>query len=182
MKPFRFRLRTFLIFVAVLAPLLAFGVYCLQLGSSLEEMYGPEGLLESQQRFHAELSAGSSELERRRYPEAERHFQSALMLFRSSAGRRYIHDQVGDEATPSLGLANALAGQGRHHEAEPVYRRALEAHRNQWGGDHRGDLDEAKILGRHAENLRLMGRKTQANELEAQAEELRGMPGPGPER
>src|SRR5215218_1969124 len=167
MRPFRFRLRILIVAVAVVALLLALGIGILQLGAPLDEMYGSDGLLESRQRFHAEVSDGSTALQDGRQTEAERHFRSALKLFRSPAERRYMKDPVGDEATPSLGLADALAGQRRYREAEPLYERSLAAHREKWGRDSRGYPDEMKILGHYTATLRKMGRITQANELTA---------------
>src|SRR4051794_29602669 len=119
MRPPRFRLRTLLIAVAVLALLLVVGIEIRH--NPLDEMYGPDGLLASRQRFYAEVSDGSSALQDCRHVEAERHFRSALKLFHSPSGRYYIKDPIGEEATPSLGLADALAAQYRYREADPFY-------------------------------------------------------------
>src|SRR5215212_9718059 len=183
MRPFRFRLRILIVAVAVVALLLAAGIGIFyQLEASLDEMYGSDGLLESRQRFHAEVSDGSTALQDGRHTEAERHFRSALKLFRSPSGRRYMKDPVGDEVTPSLGLADALACQGRHREAEPLYERSLAAHRESWGRDYRGYPDEIKILDHYTATLRKMGRITQANELTALTEELRERSSQEPEK
>jgi hypothetical protein len=72
-----------------------------------------------------------------------------------------MKDPVGEEATPSLGLADALAGQGRYGESEPLYKRALASHRESRG------LEQAEIMDHYAATLRRMGRMTQANELAA---------------
>jgi tetratricopeptide (TPR) repeat protein len=172
MRSFRFRLRTLLIAVVVLAPLLAFGIKFI-FYSPLDEMYGPEGQLASQQRFYVEVSDGSSALQVGRYLEAEKHFRSALELFRSPSRRKHMKDHVGDEATPSLGLADALAGQGRSREAEPFYERSLSAHRALWGSDRRGYPEEDKIVDHYAATLRGMGRMTQADELAARTKKIR---------
>jgi len=182
MRPLRFRLRTLIIAVAVLAPLLAGGVWCLQLGNALDEMYGPDGLLESRQRFDVEVSDGSSALQDGRYPEAEKHFRLALDLFRSPSRRKHMHDPVGEEATPSLGLADALAGQGRSREAEPLYERSLSVHRALWGSDRRGYPEEDKMVDHYAATLRRMGRMTQADELTARTKEVRERSSQEPEK
>jgi tetratricopeptide (TPR) repeat protein len=161
-----------MIAVAVLAPLLAVGIEIVR-HNPLDEMYGPDGLLESRQRFYSEVSDGSSALQDGRYTEAERHFRSALKLFHSPSERHYMKDPVGEEATPSLGLADALAGQGRYREAEALYKRSLAAHRQEWGSDHREDPEEDKILDHHAATLRRMGRMTEANELATCTREIR---------
>lgn len=181
MRPFRFRLRTLIIAVAVLALLLAVGIEIFQ-HNPFDEMYGRDGLLESRQRFYTEVSDGSSALQDGRYTEAERHFRSALKLFHSPSERHYMKDPVGDEATPSLGLADALAGQGRYGEAELLYKRSLETHREVWGRDHRGYPEEDKILDHYTATLRKMGRITQANELTALIKEIRERSGQEPEK
>ena len=180
MRPFRFRMRTLIIAVAVVALLLA-AWDGLVLHNPLDEMYGSEGQLKSQQRFYAETSDGSSALQEGRYKDAERLFRSALLLFHSSSERRYMRDPVGEEETPSLGLADALAGQGRYREADPIYKRSMEAHRELWGEDHRAYLQEAEILDHYAATLQKMGRITEANELSAHAEEIRERSGQEPE-
>lgn len=181
MRSFRFRLRTFIIAVAVLAPLLAVGIGILQ-HNPLDEMYGSDGFLESQQRFYAEVSDGSSALQVGRHTEAERHFRAALKLFHSPSERRYMKDPVGDEATPSLGLADALAGQGRYREAEPLYKRSLAAHREVWGTDHRGYPGEDKILDHYTTSLRKLRRMTQADELAVHTKVVRDRKGQEPEK
>lgn len=180
MRPFKFSLRTLIIAVAVLALVLAVGIEIFQ-HNPFDELYGWDGLLESRQRFYAEVSDGSSALQDGRHTEAERHFRSALKLFHSPSERHYMKDPVGDEATPSLGLADALAGQGRYREAEPLYKRSLEAHREVWGTDRRGYPEEDKILDHYAGTLRKIGRITQANELTALAKGIRERSGQKPE-
>jgi tetratricopeptide (TPR) repeat protein len=170
-----------MIAVAILAPLLAVGIEVV-LHNPLDEMYGSHGLIESRRQFYAEVSDGDSALQDGLYAKAEQHFRAALKLFHSPSERRYMKDPVGDEVTPSLGLADALAGQGRFREAEAFYKRSLAVHRDSCGSDRRGCPEEDRILDHYAATLRRIGRMTEANELAARPGEIHKRSSQEPEK
>ncbi len=111
----RFRLRTLMIVIALLTPVLAITAFWLQLNSALNAFYGPGGVLDRGQRFSEEWHAGDEALRLECYREAEARYRSALDLEASLPG------EVGEVSGILIGLADALVGQGRDDEAEPLY-------------------------------------------------------------
>lgn len=67
----RFRLRTLMIVIALLTPVLAITAFWLQLNSALNAFYGPGGVLDRGQRFSEEWHAGDEALRLECYREAE---------------------------------------------------------------------------------------------------------------
>jgi tetratricopeptide (TPR) repeat protein len=71
-------------------------------------------------------------------------------------------------------LAELYRVQGRHAEAEPLYRRALAIREKTLGPDH---PDVATVLVNYAALLRETGRGAEAEKLEARAQAIRAKHG-----
>ena len=109
----RFRVRTLMIVVALLAPLFAAGAFVLDLGLALEEFYGPGGSLERERNLSLTIAAGDRALAQGRWAEAEAAFRAASKLEAEHRSRRRADTVARWDAAIAIGLADALAGQGR---------------------------------------------------------------------
>lgn len=120
----QFRLRTLMIGIVILAPLIVVWSWLLEINSSLNDFYGPMGSLRLGSRVSTELSAGADHLQHARYVEAENSYRSALwlneLLEKISARHGWLNYH--SSADIMIGLADSLAGQNRSDEAEAVYR------------------------------------------------------------
>jgi tetratricopeptide (TPR) repeat protein len=167
----QFRLRAFMIVLALLALALTALAFHLKLIGDLNAFYGPGGVLARKIKADDEALAGKEAVRLGHYVEAEARYRSALDLENSLPEPDVVRDTSGT----LVGLADALAIQGRHVEAEPLYRRALEIREklreNPPVGDSRAwDPWVAEVLERYVSFLRQQGRSLEANKLEARNE------------
>jgi tetratricopeptide (TPR) repeat protein len=163
MRLFRFRLRTLMIAVAVLAPLLAAVVFLLRLSWALDNFYGPDGVLALKQRISAEVTAGDERIKEGKFVEAEARLRTAIRMQADCDARSGSRD---GDAWFAFGLADALAGQGRTAEADLVYRKCL-AVVEAASEPENTSIDH--FLMRYATFLRGAGRASEAEQCETRA-------------
>jgi len=165
----RMTIRQLMIAVAILAPLMAASAMLIGLCTSLQDFYGTGGKLDLQQQIGNELAGGDYELRQARFVEAEAHYRSALRLYGLLQSKLAYHgwtDMFDCTVEGQLGIADALTGQGRFAEAEPLYRRSLSAREEGFGRNH---FVIAEVLERYATFLRATRRVPEAKALEARA-------------
>lgn len=151
MRLTRFRLRTLMIAIAVLAPVFAASAWLYQLCTALEDLYGPRGKLAFEQRISIEVSAGADDLQHVRFAEAENRYRSALRLqdeLGSILARHGWH-AYGPSSEMLVGLADSLAGQRRYPEAAKVLEDGAALERE------RGDSARAKELLARSDAIRV---------------------------
>jgi tetratricopeptide (TPR) repeat protein len=171
----RFRLRTLMIGIALLALVLAALVFVLrtywEINAALNAFYGPDGTLARERKFSEEAPAGDEALRLGDYVEAEARYRSALDLY---ATQLYHEFEISHILTS---LADALVGQGRYSDAEPLYQRALELREKGIGSDPRSwrsaHLKIAETLDHYATLLRHSGRLVEAEAMKGRAEAIR---------
>ena len=104
---------------------------------------------------------------------AEAYFKAALEQVESDRG---LHDLTGGwfNVPPALvGLADALAGQHRFAEAEPLYKQALDMQERKLGPD---DPQLAETLEHYGASLEQSGRTAESGDLLKRAEAIRARP------
>jgi hypothetical protein len=123
----RFRLRTLMIAIAVLAPIFAVASVLVAIGSALDDFYGPRGKLGLEQQIAIEIAAGTYDLQESRYVSAENRYRSALSLNNElrALSTRHGWETMHSYGELLIGLADALAGQHRYSEAVPLYDKIL---------------------------------------------------------
>jgi hypothetical protein len=140
-----------MIAIVILAPVFAASAWLYQLSTQLEDFYGPRGDLALRQQIDNEISAGTDDLRRSRFAEAETRYGAALRLFyelratRARHGWRHVDYQTSDIL---VGLADALVGQHRHPEAVQVLQDGAVRERQM------GHLESAKDLTARADAIR----------------------------
>lgn len=167
----RIKIRQLMIVIAVLTLPMAACAWLYHLyhafGAGFERAYGPEGQVTLEHRIWGEFATGNDALRTGQFDEAESSYRAALKLrdlFQAKHGRRGLTSDQTKEA--ELGLADALAGQGRYADAEPFYKRSFSSFEREFGGDHFGIAD---VLERYARFLRKTDRVSDAKQLEARA-------------
>lgn len=103
---------------------------------------------------------GQQSMSSGKHAEAEGHFRMALV----EAEKLGPNDPK--VATTLNNLANCLRTQGKHGEAEPLYKRALEVKEKSAGPLH---PDLVPILDNYAKLLRASGREQDAQKMEQKA-------------
>lgn len=171
MRTPRFRLRTLMIGIAVLSPVLAILALVLRVSWALEAFYGPGGYLDRRQKFGQEGSTGDEACRLGHYIEAEARYRSALDFEAS------LPDHENDLSYILVGLADALVGQGSYSDAEPLYQRALKIREQGIRSDPRSwrwaQLKIAEVLDHYASLLRHCNGPAEAETLEGRAKTIR---------
>lgn len=169
MRLLRFRLRTLMIAIAVIAPVFAAWAALQDLNRSLHAFYGPGGPIALQRQFYQELGAGSQALQHGDFDAAEKCYIAALKLAEKFERKE---DQTGWFDVPGalIGLANALTGRGHFDEAEPLYLRALTIRQDAYGRDNPA---VAEVLEHHAASCHTAGRTADRDQLQSQAKAIR---------
>jgi tetratricopeptide (TPR) repeat protein len=167
----RFRLRTLMIAIAVLAVLFAACALSLQaINRSLLAFYGPGGPIDRRNQFFERAAAGSEALRLGNFRQSETCFKAALKQVESD---REVDDLTGGwyNVPPVLvGLADALSGQRRFSEAEALYKQAMDMQARKLGAD---DTRLAETLEQYGASLERAGRTAESMERLRRAEAIR---------
>ncbi len=169
----RMTTRRLMIAVAVLAPVLAAAAWLIEVCWELEGFYGPGGKLDLQNQIGNEVAAGAEAHKQGDYREAEARYRSALKLIEVLSAKNAAHGWSPDTLGAfevRIGLVDALAGQGRHVEAESQYKEALVACEKGFGPDH---IAMAEFLDHYVASQRLRGNASVMDKLQAQAKTIR---------
>jgi tetratricopeptide (TPR) repeat protein len=174
MRILRFRLWMLMIAIAVMALLFAACAFVLQsINRGLHEFYGPGGTLDRRTWCWDKSSAGLVALRQGDFSMAEACFKAALKQVESD--RDEVDVNVGWYNVPPVlvGLADALAGQHRFAEAEPLYKQALDMQERKLGPD---DLHLAETLEHYCAALKQVGRTAESGDFLKRAEAIRARP------
>ena len=161
MRP-QFRLKTLMIGIAILAPILALSAWLRDLYQAMYEFYGPGGVLERQNaKAHSseDEHSGDMALWAGHYSDAERAFRSAL-----SDNGRLTGSEAGPREVRLLAkLAKVLTIQGRDVDADRLRQRLLQDYECAAGGASVQAIRKS-MLEDYAEFLEKKGRPIRARE------------------
>lgn len=165
----QFRLRSLLIAIAVLAPVLLALIWLYQINTALEDFYGPTGKFAMEQQIADEISAGSLDLALSRFVDAEARYRSALGLNEQLVATMARHGGWSTDHSSgeiAIRLAEALMGQRRDADAESLYESILRT----IAADDRAMVD---VLENYAALERQMGNLARERDLLERARVIR---------
>jgi len=145
----RFRVRTLLIAIAVLAPFFALLAVIRDVNIAMSDFYGPRGKLAMEGIIGAEAAAGARLLAESRYAEAETRFRSVLDMTHEYEATMARHGWGGIHRSIASGLRKALIAQ-------------------------HGGAEAARRLGEYAADAEKAGDRRSAKQLRSMANDLRG--------
>jgi tetratricopeptide (TPR) repeat protein len=158
--------------VVVLAPLMWVSAFLRSLNVGLQDAYGKEGKFDLERQIRDECELAETAFRQRDFAEAEARYRSVSKLcdrLQAKAARN-VWSALASDSPPArdadLGIADAVAGQGRHAEADELYRQGLAAREQRLGRDDGGMVE---VLDRYALFLRTTGRVPEAKERERRA-------------
>jgi tetratricopeptide (TPR) repeat protein len=174
----RLTLRKLMIAIAIIAtvvltPLAWLSATLRDFNASFQGAYGKDGLFDLERQIATELKRGDNALRQRDFAGAEARYRAVLTLhdrLRAVMAKLGVNARFDPTGDAEMGIADALAGQGRNAEAEPNYTRSLAAMENRFGRDH---FAMADVLQRYARFLRATGRVSEAEKLENRATRIR---------
>ena len=173
MQLLRMTTRKLMIAVAIIATvilvLMLARALLTQLDGELRDAYGSGGKFDLERQIANELTRADNAIRQGDFAEAEARYRSVFKLdslLRSKLAAHNwtaMYDQTRDA---DIGIADAVASQGRNAEAERLYRSSLAAREKGFG---RENFQIAEVLERYATFLRTTDRVLEAKKLETRA-------------
>lgn len=158
--------------VVILAPLMAVFALLRSVNIGLQEAYGKGGKFDLERQIHDQCTLAETAFRERDFVEAEARYRSVSKLYDRLEAKTAANGWISWASNyppardADLAIADAVARQGRHPEADELYRQGLTAREQRLGPD---DSEMVEVLDRYAMFLRTTGRVPEAKELERRA-------------